>query len=174
MKSHGRPSRWPFRARGQSSVCWQARRLTGALPDRVSSPAPFGQAGVPPSGDDDVVQDLDAAKIADLAQPLGQFDVRFRGRLIAGWVVVTVLCPGPLCGGVFQRHGYRGPGEPGRPHNDRPQSAASQDSSAGSSRQEAPFTGRLSWAIGGSVRRSAASLTRVLISAYRFVVASPA
>ena len=109
----------------------------------------------------------------------------FRGLIKAGAAAVifchyvarnimAILCPGPLCGGVFQRHGYRGPGEPGRPHNDRPQSAASQDSSAGSSRQEAPFTGRLSWAIGGSVRRSAASLTRVLISAYRFVVASPA
>src|SRR5450631_955001 len=139
-----------------------------------SPPVPFGEADVTVGADDNVVEDRNAAEFADLAKPRGELDVGSAGGRIARRMVMAVLCPGPLCGGVFQRHGYRGPGEPGRPHNGRPQSAASQDRSAGSSRQEAPFTGRLPWAIGGSVRRSAASLTRMLISAYRFVVARPA
>src|SRR5687768_10643712 len=53
------------------------------------SPVALGQADVPGRGDDDVVQDLDPAEVADLAQSLRHLDVGCRRRGIARRVVVT-------------------------------------------------------------------------------------
>jgi hypothetical protein len=48
--------------------------------ESTSAPAPLGEAGVALGADDDVVEDRDAAEVADLAQPLGELDVLTRGR----------------------------------------------------------------------------------------------
>ena len=54
----------------------------------MSAPVALGEAGVALSGDDNVIEDGDAAKVTDLAEALGELDVLARrGRITRGMVV---------------------------------------------------------------------------------------